>query len=189
LPSVILLSSQLLTGATRRACCTGAGRAAGTAASFCAGESGANAGSKPKPSRDSTAAQAVPSRGLLHRGGPLAWGASLIDEIGRLGLLLLAWFRVAGDARKPLAPAQVACRQAERALQDEEAERRTVAITATGAANRWRTDLAHAAGDRGDIGGNGGRAGSAWRGEARTAAGADALAIRNTPLALKVTLG
>src|SRR2546421_5459047 len=74
--------------------------------------------------------------GLLHRGRPRpVWGASLIDGIGRLGLLLLAWFRIAGDARSPLVSAAVACRTAERALQDRAApSSEPVTITATGAA-------------------------------------------------------
>ena len=74
--------------------------------------------------------------GLLHRGRPRpVWGVSLIDDIGRLGLLLLAWFRIEGDARNALAPAAGTCRRAERALQDGEApSAEPVAITATGAA-------------------------------------------------------
>jgi multidrug resistance protein MdtO len=65
----------------------------------------------------------------------LAWGVSLIDHIGRLGLLLLAWLRVEGDARHPLVPAANACRRAERALEDGEAPSgEPVAITATDAA-------------------------------------------------------
>src|SRR6516164_41727 len=60
--------------------------------------------------------------GLLHRGrGRPGWSASLIDDVARLGLLLLAWLRVEGDARDPLVPAAGACRQAERALEDVEA--------------------------------------------------------------------
>ena len=66
----------------------------------------------------------------------LAWGTLLIDHIGRLGLLLLAWPRVEGDNRQPLVPAAGACRRAEQALlQDGKAPTgEPVAITATGAA-------------------------------------------------------
>src|SRR5215831_9314871 len=65
----------------------------------------------------------------------LAWGISLIDHIGRLGLMLLAWLRVEGDTRKQLMPAADACRRAEQALQDGKAPSiEPVAITATGAA-------------------------------------------------------
>ena len=56
--------------------------------------------------------------GLLHSGPPV-WSASLIDDIARLGLLLLARLRVEKD-RNPLVPAARACRQAERALENAE---------------------------------------------------------------------
>ena len=71
----------------------------------------------------------------MHRGRRRpVWSASLIDEIGRLGLLLLAWLRV-GRCPQPAVPAAVACRAAERALQDGEAPSvEPVTITATGAA-------------------------------------------------------
>src|SRR5262249_27716365 len=63
-----------------------------------------------------------------------AWGVSLIDDVARLGLLLLAWLRVEDD-RHLLAPAAGACRQAERALQDgEPLSPEPLAIAATGAA-------------------------------------------------------
>src|SRR6201987_1317684 len=94
-----------------------------TAARFCTGESGAERRLE---------AQAFEGTAQLHKLHHLAslrhrgrrrpvWSASLIDEIGRLGLLLLAWFRVAGDARTPLVSAAGACRHAERALQDRAA--------------------------------------------------------------------
>src|SRR5215471_10825720 len=71
--------------------------------------------------------------GLLHRGRP-GWSASLIDDIARLGLLLLTWLRVEDD-RNPLLPAAGACRQAERALEDgEPSTPEPVAIIATGPA-------------------------------------------------------
>src|SRR5215469_9382313 len=73
--------------------------------------------------------------GPLHRGrGGPGWSASLIDDIARVGLLLLSWLRVEDD-RDPLLPAAAACRQAERALADgEPSSPEPVAITATGAA-------------------------------------------------------
>jgi multidrug resistance protein MdtO len=73
--------------------------------------------------------------GPLHRGrGGPGWSASLIDDIARLGLLLLSWLRVEDD-RDPLLPAAAACRRAERALADRESPSpEPVAITATGAA-------------------------------------------------------
>ena len=104
-----------------------------TATRFCAGESGAE---------HLLEAQAFEGTAGLRKlydlaGGRrrLAWGISLIDHIGRLGLLLLAWLRVEGDNRQPLVPAAGACRRAEQALQDGKAPSiEPVAITATGAA-------------------------------------------------------
>src|SRR5262249_38102334 len=73
--------------------------------------------------------------GLLHRGrGRRGWGASLIDDGARLGLLLLSWLRVEDD-RNPLVPAARTCRQAERALEDREPPSPApVAMIASGAA-------------------------------------------------------
>ncbi|HEV2100164.1 MAG TPA: FUSC family protein, partial [Stellaceae bacterium] len=108
-----------------------------TAARFCAGERGterqldiqAFEGTAPLHKLYDLA-------GVLRRGkGRPVWGASLIDDISRLGLQLLAWLRIEGDNRQPLAPAAAACRWAEQALQDGEAPSgETVTITATGAA-------------------------------------------------------
>src|SRR5205814_2535645 len=99
---------------------------------FCAGESGAE---------HLLEAQAFEGTAQLRKLYDLAgarrrpaWGASLIEHIGRLGLLLLAWLRVEGDNRQPLVPAAGACRRAEQALQDGKAPSiEPVAITATGA--------------------------------------------------------
>jgi multidrug resistance protein MdtO len=108
-----------------------------TAARFCAGERGAE---------HELEAQAFEGTAGLRKLHDLAgvfgrrqrhpvWGASLIDEIGRLGLLLLAWLRIGGDSRSPLLPAAGFCRQAERAIEDGEATgAEPVTITATGAA-------------------------------------------------------
>jgi multidrug resistance protein MdtO len=74
--------------------------------------------------------------GLLHPGrGRPVWGASLIEDIARLGLLLLSWLRVEGKDRSPLVSAASACREAERAVQDGKGQSgEPVTITATGAA-------------------------------------------------------
>ena len=177
LPVVLLIVANLLTGRDpARLLYQALAERLATAARFCAGESGAERPLEAQAFEGTAQLHKLHHlAGLLHRGRPrLVWGVSLIDEIGRLGLLLLAWFRVAGDVRKPLLPAAVACRVAERALQD-----RAAPSPRTGHHHRdrrrptgGRPDLAHAASDRGDIGGNGGRAGSAWRGEGTaTAAG------------------
>ncbi len=134
LPIALLIAANLLTGRDpalllRRALT----ERLATAKRFCAGESG---------TEHVLEAQAFEGMAQLRKlydlaGGRrhLAWGISLIDHIGRLGLLLLAWLRVEGDNRQPLVPAAGACRRAEQALQDGKApSAEPVAITATGAA-------------------------------------------------------
>src|SRR5262249_43248376 len=74
--------------------------------------------------------------GFLRRGtGRPIWGASLIDDISRLGLLLLSWLRVEGGQRNHLVLAAGACLRAEQGPQDGEAPSgEPVTITATGPA-------------------------------------------------------
>jgi multidrug resistance protein MdtO len=138
LPVILLIVANLLTGRDpARLLYQALAERLATAARFCAGESGAERRLEAQAFEGTAQLHKLHHlAGLLHRGRTrLVWGASLIDDIGRLGLLLLAWLRVAGDARNPLVSAAVACRAAERALQDREARRpEPVAITATGAA-------------------------------------------------------
>src|SRR5215472_12345099 len=103
-PIAVLIAANLLTGRDpalllRRAL---AERLA-MAAAFCAAQNGAE---------HELEAQAFEGTAQLRKlydlaGGMrhLAWGISLIDYIGRLGLLLLAWLRIKGDQRQPLLPA------------------------------------------------------------------------------------
>src|SRR5271170_3475903 len=138
LPVVLLITANLLTGRDPALLLRHAlAERLATSARFCAGERGA------ERQLEAQAFEGTPElhklynlAGMLARGQRrLAWGASLIDHIGRLGLLLLAWLRVEGDNRQPLVPAAGACRRAEQALQDGEAPSiEPVAITATGAA-------------------------------------------------------
>jgi multidrug resistance protein MdtO len=145
LPIILVIVANLLTGRDpvqllRRAL----GDRLATAARFCAGESGAEVRLEAQAFEGTAELRKLHHlAGLLHRGQP-RWGASLIDEISRLGLLLLAWLRVAGDARDPLVPAADACRAAERALQDEKApSAEPVTITATGAARPLADRISH----------------------------------------------
>jgi multidrug resistance protein MdtO len=138
IPVALLIAANLLTGRDpalllRRALA----ERFGTAARFCAGERGAE---------HELEAQAFEGTAQLRKLHNLAgffgrgqrrpvWRASLIDDITRLGLLLLAWLRVGGDNRNALLPAAGACRQTERAIEDGEAPSgEPIAITATGAA-------------------------------------------------------
>jgi multidrug resistance protein MdtO len=137
-PIAVLIAANLLTGRDparllRRAL---AERLA-AAARFCAGEKGAEHVLEAQAFEGTAGLRklhdlaGVPRRG---RRRP-AWDVSLIDDIARLGQLLLAWLRVAGDARNALLPAAGVYRQAELAIEDGEApSAEPVAITATGAA-------------------------------------------------------
>ena len=138
LPIALLIAANLLTGRDparllRRAL---ADRLA-TAARFCAGERGAERRLEAQAFEGTAELRKLHHlAGVLWHGGPRpVWGVSLIDDVGRLGLLLLAWLRVAGDAPNALLPAAGVCRQAERAIEDGEApSAEPVAITATDAA-------------------------------------------------------
>src|SRR6516165_4233602 len=133
-PVVLLIAANLLTGRDpglllRRALT----ERLATSARFCAGESGAELQLEAQAFEGT--AQLRKLYGLAGGRRRLAWGISLIDHIGRLVLLLLAWLRVEGDPRNALLPAASACCEAERALQDgEAASTEPIAITATGVA-------------------------------------------------------
>jgi multidrug resistance protein MdtO len=137
-PIAVVIAANLLTGRDparplRRAL---AERLA-TAARFCAGESGAERQLEAQAFEGTAQLHKLYDlAGFLRRGkGRPGWGASLIDDISRLGLLLLSWLRVEGGQRNHLEPAAGACLRAEQALQDGEASSgEPVAITATGAA-------------------------------------------------------
>jgi multidrug resistance protein MdtO len=137
MPVVLVIAANLLTGRDpalllRRAL---AERLAASAR-FCAGEREAERTLEAQAFEGTAGLRKLHDlAGRLHRGrGRSGCSASLIDDIARLGLLLLAWLRVEDD-RNPLVPAAGACRQAERALADgEPSSPEPVAITATGAA-------------------------------------------------------
>jgi multidrug resistance protein MdtO len=135
MPVSLVIAANLLTGRDpalllRRAL---AERLAASAR-FCAGESGAEHALEAQAFEGTAGLRKLHHlAGPHHRGRP-GWSASLIDDIARLGLLLLSWLRVEDD-RNPLLPAAPACRQAERGLADGELPSpEPVAITATGAA-------------------------------------------------------
>jgi multidrug resistance protein MdtO len=137
LPIALLIAANLVTGRDpTRVLRAALAERLDAAARFCTGEQGAERRLE---------GQAFEGTAALHKLHHLAgvlgprrhslWGASLITDIGRLGLLLLAWLRVEGGDRGPLLPAAGACRSAERALRTGEAQLiEPAAIVATGAA-------------------------------------------------------
>jgi multidrug resistance protein MdtO len=137
-PVALLITANLLTGRDpARLLRAALAERLATAARFCAGEREAERRLEAQAFEGTAALHKLHDlAGLLHGGRPRqALGASLIDDISRLGLLLLSWLRVAGNARNALRPAADACRQAERAIEDGEAPSgEPVTLNATGAA-------------------------------------------------------
>src|SRR5262247_2407795 len=70
---------------------------------FCAGERGADHQLEAQAFEGTAQLRKLHDlAGLLHRGrGRPVWGASLLDDIARLGLLLLSWLRAEGKDRNP----------------------------------------------------------------------------------------
>jgi multidrug resistance protein MdtO len=137
-PIALLIAANLLTGRDpARLLRNALAERLATAADFCAGESGAERRLEAQAFEGTAQLRKLHNlAGVFGRGQRRpVWRASLIDDITRLGLLLLSWLRVEGDARDPLVPAADACRHAERALEDGKAPSgEPGAITATGAA-------------------------------------------------------
>jgi multidrug resistance protein MdtO len=137
-PVALVIAANLLTGRDpalllRRALAERLAASAG----FCAGESGAERRLEAQAFEGTAQLRKLHNlAGVFARGqGRPVWRASLIDDIARLGHLLLGWLRIEGNDRNPLVQAANACRRAERALEDREAPGpEPVTITATGAA-------------------------------------------------------
>ena len=138
MPLGVLIAANLLTGRDPARVLRDAlaGRLA-TAARVCASEKGAELELEAQAFQGTAGLRKLHHlAGLMNRSRriPVA-SVSLIDEIRRLGLLLVAWLRIEDNARDVLAPAAVFCRAAERALRTGEAPRvEPAAIAATGAA-------------------------------------------------------
>jgi multidrug resistance protein MdtO len=138
MPLAVLIVANLLTGRDPARVLHGAlAERLATAACFCAREKGAE---------QKLEAQAFEGMVGLHKLNHLAGlvsrrrlvtvpNISLIDEIGQLSLLLLAWLRLGDDAREALVPVAAFCRAAERAVGTGEALRAEApAIVTTSAA-------------------------------------------------------
>src|SRR5262249_38015095 len=137
-PVALLIAANLLTGRDpARLLQRALAERLATAAAFCAGESGAERRLEAQAFEGTAQLRKLHNlAGLFGRGQRRpVWRGSLVDDITRLGLLLLGWLRVEGNNRNPLVPAAGACRRAERALENWEApDSEPVPITATGAA-------------------------------------------------------
>jgi multidrug resistance protein MdtO len=123
MPLAVLIVANLLTGRDPARILNGAlAERLATAAGFCAKEKGAE---------QKLDAQAFEGTAGLHKLHNLAGfvsrrrvtvaTVSLIEEIGQLPLLLLAWLRLGDDAREALAPAAAFCRAAASAVGTREA--------------------------------------------------------------------
>jgi multidrug resistance protein MdtO len=138
LPVAVLVVANLLAGRDPVWVLRGAlAERLATAARFCAGESAAERQLQAQAFEGTAVLRKLHHlAGLLRRDrNRPVWDTALIDAIARLGLLLLVWFRVEGNARDPLVPAVGFCQAAERALRDGEVPTPDpVVITATGAA-------------------------------------------------------
>src|SRR5499427_550713 len=137
-PVALVIAANLLTGRDpARLLRSALAERLATAADFCAGNSGAERRLEAQAFEGTMQLRKLHNlAGLFGRGQRRpVWRGSLVDDITRLGLLLLGWLRVEGNDRSPLVPAAGACRRAERALENWEApDSEPVTITATGAA-------------------------------------------------------
>lgn len=136
-PVAVVIAANLLTGRDpARLLRSALAERLAAAARFCAGEKGAERRLEAQAFEGTAELRKLHHlAGLLHSGRSRpVWAASLIDDIARLGLLLLAWLRVEGNNRQSLALAAGVCRAAEQAIEDGQAPgREPVTITASGA--------------------------------------------------------
>ena len=152
LPIALLIVANLLTGRDpARLLRQALAERLATAARFCAGESGAERQLEAQAFEGTAELRKLHHlAGLLRRGRHRPrWGTSLIDDIARLGLLLLAWLRVEGNASRSAGPGGGALPRG-----GTRAERRRSPDRRTGRHRRDRPrptaggrDLAHAACD------------------------------------------
>jgi multidrug resistance protein MdtO len=147
MPLAVLIAANLLTGRDPARVLRDAlaGRLA-TAARFCASERGAELDLEAQAFEGTAGLRKLHHlAGLMNQGRRIPVpSVSLIDEIRRLGLLLIGWLRVEDNARDALAPAAAFCRVAASALRKGEAPRADpAAIAATGAARPLADAISH----------------------------------------------
>jgi multidrug resistance protein MdtO len=146
MPLAVLIAANLLTGRDPARILKGAlAERLATAASFCAKEKGA------ERKLEAEAFEGVAGLLKLHnlagfvsrRRRITVPSVALIDEIGQLPLLLLAWLRL-GETREALAPAAAFCRAAASAVGTREAvHAEAPAIVASGAAQPLAEAISH----------------------------------------------
>ena len=158
MPLGVLIAANLLTGRDPARVLRDAlaGRLA-TAARVCASEKGAELKLEAQAFQGTVGLRKLHHlAGLMNQGRriPVA-SVSLIDEIRRLGLLLVAWLRIEDNTRNALAPAAVFCRAAEqRVANGRGSARRTRSDCRDGrGAAAGGRDLAHAEHDCRNLGG------------------------------------
>jgi multidrug resistance protein MdtO len=137
MPLAVLIATNLLTGRDpARLLRDALAERLATAARFCAREKGAELELEAQALSAAGLHKLHNLAGLMHRGrrAPVA-SVSLIDAVGRLGLLLLAWLQVGENTRDALVPAADFCGLAERAVRTGEAPSgEPTPIATTGAA-------------------------------------------------------
>jgi multidrug resistance protein MdtO len=147
MPLAALIAANLLTGRDPARVLQGAlAERLATAARFCAREKGAEQKLEAQAFEGTSGLHKLHNlAGLVSRRGRVAVpSVSVIDEIGRLALLLLAWSRLGDNAREALAPAAAFCRSAERAVGTGKALRvEAPAIVATNAARPLADAISH----------------------------------------------
>jgi multidrug resistance protein MdtO len=147
MPLAVLIAANLLTGRDpARLLRDALAERLATAARFCAREKGAELELEVQAFEGTAGLYKLHNlAGLMHRGrrAPVA-SVSLIDAVGRLGLLLLAWLQVGANARDALVPAADFCGLAERAVRTGEAPSGEPSpIAATGAARPLSDAISH----------------------------------------------
>jgi multidrug resistance protein MdtO len=119
MPVAVLIAVNLLTGRDPARVLNGAlAKRLATVASFCDKEKGAEQELEAQAFEGVAGLRKLHNlAGFLSRRRRIAVpSVALIDEIGQLPLLLLAWLRLGGETREALAPAAAFCRLAERAV-------------------------------------------------------------------------
>jgi multidrug resistance protein MdtO len=148
MPLAVLIVANLLTGRDPARILNGAlAERLAAAASFCAKEKGA------EQKLEAQAFEGVAGLRKLHnlagfvsrRRRVMVPSVALIDEIGQLPLLLLAWLRLGDETREALTPAAAFCRSAASAVGTREAlHAEAPTIVASGAAQPLAEAISHA---------------------------------------------